>query len=369
MKISDNFVAHKVKVELGSRSYDILIGLGSLSDCHKHIKRLFSSGSLFMISDDNCFDLIGHDLIRLLAENGLSVRSVVFPMGEGSKNLRTVENISSELAQKGADRHSVIIALGGGVTGDIAGFVASIYMRGIPFVQIPTTLLAQVDSSVGGKTGVDLKEGKNLVGTFYQPSLVIIDIGVLATLPPKELRNGLSEVIKYGAIWDADFFSYLEDNIKGCIGLEPEAIMEVVRRSCEIKAEVVSSDEREAGLRRILNFGHTFGHAIEAASNFQISHGEGVSIGMVAASRLSNMKGLLSDNELERMINLITAMGLPVELPSYLNIDDVISRIKYDKKSRGGDIHFVLLKRIGDTLITPDVSNNEIKTALSKGNL
>ncbi len=362
--LPDTFVSHEVEVRLGDRSYSILIGPGVLSEAHHHIERIFGKRSLFIVADDNCYDLLGIDLMSMLREHGFKVEAAVFPKGEQSKNLRTVEEISRELVRKGADRQSVIVAVGGGVTGDIAGFVASIYMRGIPFVQVPTTLLAQVDSSVGGKTGVDLPEGKNLVGTFYQPSLVLTDIAVLATLPRSELRNGLAEVVKYGAIWDREFFNFLERHYQGCLELDPDTIGYIVKRSCEIKAEVVSRDEREGGLRRILNFGHTIGHAIEAASDFAVSHGQAVAMGMVAAARLSNLKGLLDSNSVERLRALLDALELPTAIPDNMDHQKIIDLIRHDKKARAGKVHFVLLKALGETIITPEVTDQEVLEAI-----
>ncbi len=365
MKLPDSFVWHTVNVDLGDRSYDILIGPGVLTEAGKHIEAIFGKRDFFLIADSNCHDLLGHDLEAMLKGEALSVKSIVFPAGEQSKNLKQVEDISRRLVELGADRQSVILALGGGVTGDIAGFVASIYMRGIPFVQIPTTLLAQVDSSVGGKTGVDLPEGKNLVGTFYQPRLVLSDIGVLATLPQKELNNGLAEVIKYGAIWDADFFTFLEQNHVGCKNLAPEVIAYIVKRSCEIKAQVVTLDEKEGDLRRILNFGHTIGHAIEASSNFSITHGEAVAIGMVAAGRISMEKGLLAQDDFKRLTNLIKGLGLPHSVPASISPEDILIKIRHDKKAKGGKVHFVLLKGIGKTIITPEVTDEDVLKSIS----
>ncbi len=362
--LGNSFVSHEVEVRLGDRSYSILIGPGVLSEAHRHIERTFGKRPLFIVADDNCYDLLGMDLQSMLKDDGFSVEAIIFPHGEQSKNLATVEEISRELVRKGADRHSVLLAVGGGVTGDIGGFVASIYMRGIPFVQIPTTLLAQVDSSVGGKTGVDLPEGKNLVGTFYQPGLVLTDIGVLATLPRKELINGLSEVVKYGAIWDEEFFAFLERHYKGCLELDPDIIGYIVKRSCEIKAEVVSRDEREGGLRRILNFGHTIGHAIEAVSEFSISHGQAVAMGMVAAGKLSSMKGLLDSKSVARLKALLEALELPTVIPNDLDEQRIIELIRHDKKARSGKVHFVLLKALGETVITSNVTDQEVLEAV-----
>jgi len=357
-------VWHTITVDLKERSYDILIGPGILSDVGLYLERIFPGRSFYIISDSNVHDLIGIDMKSMLEDQGFSCKDLEFPAGESSKNLETVERLCRELVRIGADRQGVVIALGGGVTGDIAGFVASIYMRGIPFVQVPTSLLAQVDSSVGGKTGVDLPEGKNLVGTFYQPSLVISDIGVLATLPRSELKNGIAEVIKYGAIWDKTFFSFLEERIDDVLSLDPDIIAQVVRRSCEIKAEVVSRDEREGDLRRILNFGHTIGHAVEASSNFTISHGEAVAMGMVAEAWISVEKGLLAMDDLKRLKALIKGFELPGQIPGSIPREHILSAIRHDKKVKAGTVHFVLLKGLGRTIITPEVTDEEIMGAI-----
>jgi 3-dehydroquinate synthase len=264
----------------------------------------------------------------------------------------------------GADRQTAILALGGGVVGDVAGFLASIYMRGIPLVQIPTTFLAQVDSSVGGKTGVDLPEGKNLLGTFYQPGRVYADIGVLTTLPKAEIRNGLAEVVKYGMIQSPGLFDFLEEKWWDVINLEPHVTAHIIFSSCSIKADVVSADEREGDLRRILNFGHTLGHAVEAAAHYKIPHGEAVSIGMVVASRLSVAKGLMPEGDLERLCRLLDRLNLPKEIPANLSAEKLVDFLQHDKKTKSGRPHFVLSRGIGQILITDDVSKEELTMAI-----
>lgn len=251
------------------------------------------------------------------------------------------------------------------MSGDIAGFLASSYMRGIPFVQIPTTLLAQVDSSVGGKTGVDIPEGKNLVGAFYQPKAVYIDIDVLKTLPPEELLGGLAEVIKYGVIRDFDFFTFLKDNREKILALDDDSIAEVIYTCCKIKAEVVSEDEKEGGVRRILNYGHTIGHAVEGTSNFSIIHGLAVSIGMVAASELAVLNNLLTSDESRQILEILKEYNMPVEVPAGLDRETIKKYLLTDKKTVGGVVFFVLPTSIGDTIVTDQVTSEQIDTVLN----
>jgi 3-dehydroquinate synthase len=367
-KCSSEDVRHvweRVTVPLDEKTYDILIGPGLLTEVVEDIKSLGEFSGYFIVTDDNVADLLGHDLEAMFETAGLSVSMLTFPSGEQSKNINVIEELARKMVRAGADRKSLVIALGGGVAGDMAAFLASIYMRGVPFVQVPTTLLAQVDSSVGGKTGVDLPEGKNLLGTFYQPLRVYADIGALAVLPASEYRNGLAEVVKYGMIYDREFFEWLEDNVSSVQYLEPEAVAHIVKVSCAIKADVVARDEREGGLRRILNFGHTIGHAIEAAAGYGLPHGEAVAIGMVAIGNMSVQKGLMEPSEVMRLKGLLERLGLPVKLEMDIECDTIMACMKSDKKSVKGKISFVLGKGIGDTLITEDVHDDEIIAAVN----
>jgi 3-dehydroquinate synthase len=353
-----------VTVPLGANTYDILIGPGLLTELGEDLKSNVPAPRYIIIADSNVEDYLGTDLIRLLQQAGIRVELLSFAAGEGSKNMDTVMDLACRMIDMGADRQTAILALGGGVVGDVAGFLASIYMRGVPLVQIPTTLLAQVDSSVGGKTGVDLPEGKNLLGTFYQPKRVYADIEVLTTLPQAEIRNGLAEVVKYGMIRSTELFDFLEEKWRDVINLEPLATAHIVFNSCSIKADVVSADEREGDLRRILNFGHTVGHAVEAAAHYQIPHGEAVSMGMVAASRISVAKGLMPEGDLERLCRLLDRLNLPREIPANLSVEELIDLLQHDKKARSGRPHFVLSRGIGQILITDDVSNKELAAAI-----
>jgi 3-dehydroquinate synthase len=290
---------------------------------------------------------------RSIVDAGFQVVSVILPPGERTKSLRTVSRILDELVRRKFERQSTLLALGGGVVGDLAGFAAAIYLRGIPFVQIPTSLVAQVDSSVGGKTGVDHQLGKNLIGAFHQPRSVLIDTATLRTLPAREWIAGLAEVIKYGVIDDATFFDFLDRNIERIVHYDEEAVSRVITRSCEIKAQVVAQDERESGRRRILNFGHTIGHALEAASGYRgLVHGEAVAIGMVQEADLARYLGLCGMDVVERIRHIVQAAGLPHALPR-ISFVKLWSAMQSDKKVLHGTVYCVLPKRIGDVAIVP----------------
>ncbi len=354
----------EINVGLGSRSYPIRIGEDVLHKVGADLKDRKVGNRYVAIADDRVAALYGRSLVASLKTAGLAVDLLTFPHGEGSKNLKTVGELASGLARLGTDRRDALIALGGGVTGDITGFLAAIYMRGIPFVQVPTTLLAQVDSSVGGKTGVDIPEGKNLVGAFYQPRCVYIDSLILQTLPPEELLNGLAEVIKYGVIRDSSFFALLEQERERILSLDLPVIERVVARCCEIKAEVVAADEREADLRRILNYGHTIGHAVEAASGFRLPHGLAVAIGMAAVNRLAVAMGLFEAAEAERVREMLLAYGLPVQIPASYDRRQIREYLKTDKKNVGGRIFFVLPRKIGEVTISDEVATEAIDRVL-----
>lgn len=355
---------HTVTVPLGADTYDVLIGHGLLKVLGGDLDSVLPAPRYVIITDSNVESHIGMDLVKLLRQAGIRVELLSFAAGENSKNMDTVVDLARRMVHLGADRQTAILALGGGVVGDVAGFLASIYMRGILLVQIPTTLLAQVDSSVGGKTGVDLPEGKNLLGTFYQPERVYADIGVLTTLPQAEIRNGLAEVVKYGMIRSPGLFDFLEQKWRDIVSLEPRATAHIVFSSCSIKADVVSADEREGDLRRILNFGHTVGHAVEAAANYQIPHGEAVSMGMVVVSRISVAKGLMPEGDLDRLLRLLDRLNLPGKIPANLSRKELIDLLRHDKKARSGRPHFVLSRGIGQILVTDDVSREELDAAI-----
>jgi 3-dehydroquinate synthase len=359
-------MTHTLQVGLGDRSYPIFIEDGIMATvgadlAGRHIAKRFA-----VIADDNVARLYGSTLMRSLSDAGIAAELLTFPQGEASKNLQVFGELASRLAQLGVDRKDGLIALGGGVTGDLTGFLAASYLRGIPFVQVPTTLLSQVDSSVGGKTGVDIPEGKNLVGAFYQPKAVYIDTAVLTTLPLSELLGGLAEVIKYGVIRDFDFFVFLERHLDQILCLEQKSIQEMIFTCCRIKAEVVAADEREADLRRILNFGHTIGHAVEAASDYAIIHGMAVAIGMVAALRLAVACELCKKSDAGRVAALINAYGLPTEIPADLDRERIKKYLLTDKKSVAGSVFYVLPTAIGQVVITNEVSEAQVDAVLSR---
>lgn len=354
-----------VQVGLGDRSYPIIIEKGLLANIGADLRERNIAKRWGVISDDRVAGLYGDQLMQSLAEAGVDAELITFPHGEENKHLGTIGMLASELARRGFDRRDGLLALGGGVTGDITGFLAAVYMRGIPFVQVPTTLLAQVDSSVGGKTGVDIPEGKNLVGVFYQPGVVYIDPQVLQTLPESEILGGLAEVIKYGVIADADFFRFLAENREGILALRDDLIIKIVARSCEIKADVVEQDEREGGIRRILNFGHTIGHAVEAASGFRLIHGLSVAIGMRAVADLAVRAGRLKAGEAAAIRELISDYGMETAIPADMDRDEIKKYLKTDKKTVGGRVFFVLPTTIGEVVVTDDVRPEDIDAVLA----
>ena len=308
-----------------------------------------------VVSNETIFPMCGSVVVKTLRERYAKVVPVILPDGEIFKDWQTLQLIFDALLENGCDRKTVLFALGGGVVGDMTGFAAASYMRGVPFVQVPTTLLAQVDSSVGGKTAINHPLGKNMIGAFYQPQRVICDLDVLKTLPPRELSAGLAEVIKYGPIADMTFFAWIESNLDALISMHPAALAYAIRRSCEIKAHVVGLDEREAGLRAILNFGHTFGHAIESGLGYgKWLHGEGVACGMVMAAELSRRIGLVDEHFVHRLTTLISRAGLPVRGPILDENDNAgryLSLMRMDKKSEAGEIRFVLVDGPGSALV------------------
>ncbi len=357
---------YNLTVGLDDRSYPIFIEDGIMEHIGADLAERNFASRYAVVADDYVAKLYGSTLMSSLQQAGIQAELLTFPRGEASKNLQVFAEVSSKLAQMGIDRKSGLIALGGGVTGDLTGFLAASYMRGIPFVQVPTTLLSQVDSSVGGKTGVDIPEGKNLVGAFYQPKAVYIDTTVLTTLPLEEYLGGIAEVIKYGVIRDFEFYCYLERNLDAILALNPPIIQEMIHTCCKIKADVVAEDERESDLRRILNFGHTIGHAVEAASNFSLIHGHAVAVGMVAALRLAVSSGLCKRKEAGRVATLIHSFGLPTEIPKDMDRESIKAYIKTDKKSIGGSVFYVLPTTIGEVIITNEITEEQIDTVLKR---
>ena len=355
-----------VTVSLGARSYEIKIGPGLLKELGHHCASLNLGNRCAIISDQHVAPKLGKAALRSLKSAGFDPVLITVPAGETSKSLKVAEHCYNALAEHRLERKSFVVALGGGVVGDLAGFVAASYLRGIAFVQVPTTLLAQVDSSVGGKVGVNLKSGKNLVGAFHQPRLVLCDLDTLRRLPAREFRAGLAEVIKYGIIYDAALFERLEHDLPKLLKRDPGTLSEVIARCCQIKAEVVGKDETESGLRAILNFGHTIGHAIENISGYgRYLHGEAISIGQVAAASISARVSGLSGHDVERIRAVFEKAGLPTQIK--LNASQrqkLFAAMRLDKKVSAGEIKFVLAKSIGEVTWGQQVPDSVVHDAL-----
>ena len=352
----------ELKVDLGDRRYPIFIGAGLLGD-QDLLARVFGDGEDFLVvSNETVAPLYLERLERALGAG--RVKTCVLPDGEQHKTWGTASRILDALAEGGFHRDAVVVALGGGVVGDIAGFAAACYQRGIAFVQIPTTLLAQVDSSVGGKTGVNHPRGKNLLGAFHQPRSVVADISTLETLDDREYRAGLAEVIKYGLIYDAGFFEYLEANLSGLLEQQEAVLERTIRRCCEIKAEIVAEDEREHGKRALLNLGHTFGHAIETALGYGVwLHGEAVAAGMVLAAQLSARLGWLDDADVARIASLLESAGLPTRSPD-VEPERLRAIMGMDKKVLRGSLRLILLRSLGRATISGDYSEEALAEVL-----
>ncbi|MBI5050485.1 MAG: 3-dehydroquinate synthase [Nitrospirae bacterium] len=355
--------SEKVRVELKERSYGIIIGRKTLRRLGRRLIE-FRPSRIAIISNKTVFPLYKDVVLNSLTECGWKPEVFLLPDGEEYKDLLWASYLYGELLKARFDRDSLLIAFGGGVVGDITGFVASTYMRGIKYVQVPTTLLAQVDSSVGGKTGVNHESGKNMIGTFYQPSLVLIDIDTLKTLPQREFSAGMAEVIKYGVITDRELFSSLETQMKDIFSLG-DSLISIIARSCMIKADVVSMDERESGLRAILNFGHTIGHALETVTGYtRFLHGEAIAIGMCAASQIAVRMGLLKEKDAERIKNIISQYKLPSSIPQDINASDIINAMEVDKKVKADRIRFILPESIGKVRIEDSVDKEAMKEVL-----
>lgn len=353
-----------MKVELGERSYEICIGEHSIPQLGNRLDFVPQTSRMILITDENVNRLAGDKVLTILRQAGFQVDSAVIKGGEECKNMATLTSLLEQMVAFGLDRKSTVIALGGGIVGDIAGFAAATYMRGIACIQIPTTLLAQVDSSVGGKTGVNLPQGKNLVGAFFQPGLVFVDVDFIQTLPEREFLTGLAEVIKYGIIRDHEFFAYLEDNMAEIKARDNQCLIHIVNRCCAIKADIVAQDETESGLRALLNLGHTFGHAFETLTNYQqYTHGEAVAIGMVCAGYLASHLGLLSRKDLVRINNILRGYGLPVNFGD-LDSTAIISQMHKDKKTIGGNMQIVMPTAIGMSRIFKDIPEDAMQTVL-----
>lgn len=339
-----------IQVKLAEKtdhSYKIFIQKGIADKIPAELKKQKYGNKYAIITDTKVQKLYGNALRRYLGKHGIKSEVFSFPEGEKSKTLNTIEKLANEMVAKGFDRKDAVISLGGGVVGDTAGLLSSVYMRGIPYVQIPTTLLAMADSSVGGKTGIDLKSGKNLIGTFTQPKAVFIDTKYLQTLPPKQIRNGLAEVIKYGVIKDEKLFKFIEQNLSRITKLDDSVMNKIIARSVEIKAEIVERDEKESGERMILNYGHTYGHALEKISDYKLLHGYAISIGMVIANKIAVNKGYLKQADADRIKKLLRLAELPITTVKKPGNKDILS----DKKRMGDSISLILPTKIGKVII------------------
>ena len=353
-----------LNVDLGERSYPIYIGDGLLTRSELLLPGLAQKKAA-VVTNTTVAELYLDPLTEVLVKQGVEVVPVVLPDGEEYKNWETLNLIFDTLLSHRCERKTAVLALGGGVIGDLAGFAAAVYMRGVPFIQIPTTLLAQVDSSIGGKTAINLPQGKNLIGAFYQPKLVLADTATLNTLPERELCAGLAEVIKYGLIRDGAFFDWLERNMEKLLKHDSEALAYAIKRSCEIKAAVVAADERESGIRALLNLGHTFGHAIETGKGYGVwLHGEAIAVGTLLAARMSLRMGLIGETEVVRITNLYRKAKLPTLAPD-LGAKRYLQLMGLDKKVEGGRIRFILLKKIGEAFITADIPEELVTATLS----
>ena len=349
-----------------SQSYEIFIGYDIFDRIAMMIANTRIASRYVIVTDDCVCKLYGETLLSHLRNIGVNSDLIAFPAGERSKNFQSVLDLSGKLLDLGVDRKTALIALGGGVAGDLAGVVASIYMRGLPCIQIPTTLIAQVDSSIGGKTAIDLPQGKNLLGTFYQPAGVFIDIKCLDTLPLSEYQNGLAEIVKYGVIDNEALFQKLEGGADLILSMNRPFLEEIIQTACRIKKDIVEKDEREQGLRRILNFGHTLGHAVEVTSGYKLSHGNAIAIGMIAVARLSTKMHGLPEEDRKRIERLIASLGINCLIPKELATEDILAALQRDKKKDGDTIHFVMLKKIGFPFVTGGIPDDLLRETIEE---
>ncbi len=356
-----------INVNLPQQSYEIAIAPGSLEQLGQQMTSLNPGKKVLVVSNPTIFKHYGERAINSLTSAGFEVVSYCLPAGERYKTLNSIQKLYDIALENRLERSSTMVALGGGVIGDMTGFAAATWLRGINVVQVPTTLLAMVDSAIGGKTGVNHPHGKNLIGAFHQPRKVLIDPEVLKTLPMREFRAGMAEVIKYGIIWDAELFAQLEasKNLNQLRYVKPELIDTILMRSCQAKADVVSKDEKEGGLRAILNYGHTIGHAVESLTGYRlVNHGEAVAIGMVAAGQIAVALGLWQQEDTERQNALIQKAGLPTRLPDGIDIEEIIAALQLDKKVKAGKVRFILPTQIGVVKITDNVPSETIRQVL-----
>ncbi|MEY2479925.1 MAG: 3-dehydroquinate synthase [Verrucomicrobiota bacterium] len=350
-----------ITIRTGSLSYEVIVGTGLLNSLGSTIAKKITGGRCAVVADENTARLFGERVVESLRSERFEPSLIIIPAGEKSKSLEQVEAVCDEMVRAGLDRQSFLVALGGGVVGDLAGFVAAVFHRGIPYVQVPTTLLAQVDSSIGGKTAVNITSGKNLIGAVHHPVLVISDVDVLKTLPPREFNQGVAEIIKHGIIRDPALFNSLEK-------LDRDNLAPLVRRNIEIKAEFVARDERDtSGERALLNFGHTIGHAIEAAGEYrELLHGEAVSLGIVAACDISIKKVGLPEQDRHKIMSILQRFDLPTRLPENISREKILDAVQRDKKFERGQVRFVIAPRIGSAHVAHDVTMEDIRAAVAQ---
>ncbi len=354
-----------VDVNLGSRSYRIVVASGALQSVGERLRELRLGSRAALVSDGAIMRLYGKAVVASLESAGFTVTTIDVPEGEAAKTLAVAEHCWDRLLTAGLDRTSTVLALGGGAVGDVAGFAAATYMRGINFIQLPTTVLAQVDASIGGKTAIDHPLGKNMIGAFHQPRLVVVDPAVARTLPEREFRSGLAEIVKHGIVLDADYFAELERDLAPLAARDLGVLERIIGGSCRLKASVVERDEREAELRHVLNYGHTIGHALEAATGYtRYAHGEAVSLGIVAEARLARRLGIADDETTTRQERMLETLGLPVRAPS-IDVEPIVSAMARDKKAKDGRVPFVLAPRIGAFRIVYDVPTTEIHAVIA----
>jgi 3-dehydroquinate synthase len=354
-----------VDVNLGSRSYRIVVASGALQSVGERLRELRLGSRAALVSDGAIMRLYGKTVVASLESAGFTVTTIDVPEGEAAKTLTVAEHCWDQLLTAGLDRTSTVLALGGGAVGDVAGFAAATYMRGINFVQLPTTVLAQVDASIGGKTAIDHPLGKNMIGAFHQPRLVVVDPAVARTLPEREFRSGLAEIVKHGIVLDADYFVELERDLAPLAARDLGVLERIIGGSCRLKAAVVERDEREAELRHVLNYGHTIGHALEAATGYtRYAHGEAVSLGIVAEARLARRLGIADDETTTRQERMLETLGLPVRAPS-IDVEPIVSAMARDKKAKDGRVPFVLAPRIGAFRIVYDVPTTDIRAVIA----
>ncbi len=358
-----------LRVELGDNSYPIIVGTDILNQVGKLLTRHTQSNKVLVVSDTFVQGRYIPIVQQSLESAGFDVRTIEVPAGEGSKSLEQFSRIQDSLVGYQLDRGSTVIALGGGVIGDLAGFSAAVYMRGIPYVQIPTTLQAQVDASVGGKTSINHPKGKNMIGAFHQPKLVLIDVKTLETLPQRDIRAGLSEVIKMGVIRDEPLFERVEANLDAILNLDSATLSEIIACACINKAEIVAKDEKENGLRMVLNYGHTFGHALEAVTHYnRYRHGEAISIGMNCAAQLATNVGMFSETDFQRQRTLFARANLPIAFPVDITPEALCEAMYLDKKTLGGKLRLILPTRIGEVVVRDDIDDQDVIEAISQWN-